>query len=208
MGAIRTALTDAVAAALPVAVVYFAGWAYLSSYLAEFGIDATQVEISFTTVLVYAFKPLSHGWPQVWLFGLAIALALAISFRELPSWATGFGFIIGCLVVYFLLFAIRDAANKEAHALAQKVWVNEKSMTEVVVNPQSSADPAYEDYAYCRDGDRLRQVIGLPNRMFLFCRSETEPQKRGALFLLNDAGAILYVANRTRNPSDVPQPKK
>ncbi|MDX0059785.1 hypothetical protein GOC19_25640 [Sinorhizobium meliloti] len=208
MGAIRTALVDAIAAALPVAVVYFAGWAYLSSYLAEFGIDATQVEVPFSTVLVYAFRPLSYIWPQACLLGLVIVLAVAISFRETPSCITGLGFGVCSVIIYCLLFAIRDAANEEAKALAQKVWTNEKSMTEVVVNPPVSVDPAYEDYVYCRDSDRLRQVIGLPNRMFLFCRSEAEPQKRGALFLLNDAGAILYVANRTRNPSDVPQPKK
>lgn len=104
MGAIRTALMDAIAAALPVAVVYFAGWAYLSSYLAEFGIDATQVEVPFSTVLVYAFRPLSYGWPQAWLFALVITLAVAISFREIPNWITGSGFVACCLIVYFSPF--------------------------------------------------------------------------------------------------------
>ncbi len=47
----RAALINAVTAALPVAIIYFGGWAYLSSYLGEFSIDATQVEVAFSTVL-------------------------------------------------------------------------------------------------------------------------------------------------------------
>ena len=62
MGAIRAALLDAVVAALTLALVYFAGWASLSSYLDSFGIDYTQVSIPLTTVLVYAFTPLSNVW--------------------------------------------------------------------------------------------------------------------------------------------------
>jgi hypothetical protein len=58
VGAVRAALVDAFIAALPVALIYFSGWAYLTSYLGQFGIDATQFDVSFTTVLVYAFVPL------------------------------------------------------------------------------------------------------------------------------------------------------
>ncbi|QWW70519.1 hypothetical protein [Rhizobium sp. WYJ-E13] len=56
----RTAIVEAVAAATPLAFVYFSGWAYLSVYLAEFDIDATQVNISLATVLVYAFVPIGR----------------------------------------------------------------------------------------------------------------------------------------------------
>ena len=37
MSSIRNTVLNAVVAVLPVAIVYFSGWAFLSSYLAEFG---------------------------------------------------------------------------------------------------------------------------------------------------------------------------
>jgi hypothetical protein len=84
VGGFRAALVDAVVAAVPVALVYFSGWAYLTSYLGEFGIDATQVNISFTTVLVYAFVPL-HGWYVISIFFLFSILILTAFLFDLYS---------------------------------------------------------------------------------------------------------------------------
>jgi len=54
----RTTLVDGALAASPVAVIYFSGWAYITSYIGQFGIDATQIDITLPVVLVYSFIPL------------------------------------------------------------------------------------------------------------------------------------------------------
>ncbi len=195
---IRAALTDAVIAAVPVAIVYFSGWAYLSSYLAEFGIDATQVDITFTTVLVYAFIPLQTPCLLIAMAIVAIA-AYFCSLVEKPKvWAQNLTGLMVLLIIAGMLFAVKWAANDAAEEMAKYVWRGEKSQTISVLATPNGADPAYQAYKVCRDGRRLRQIIGLTDQMFLLCRSAVAPCANGTMFAVNQDGTIGYMADRAR----------
>jgi hypothetical protein len=81
----RTAIVEAAAAATPLAFVYFSGWAYLSAYLGKFDIDATQVDVSLATVLVYAFVPL-NSWPVLIAIAIiAVLYLLSVFVRSLRN---------------------------------------------------------------------------------------------------------------------------
>jgi hypothetical protein len=210
VGAVRAALVEAFIAALPVALVYFSGWAYLTSYLGQFGIDATQFDVSFTTVLVYAFVPLQS--PLV-LF--TIALILLVGFtgfllefnaqeksKKLRSAAASLGLVALTLVVP-LLFVVKAAATTAAHDMSDNVWRGAKSQSVVPLVAPSKDDPAVKLYVVCRDERRLRQIIGLPNQLFLLCRSAVDECNRGTLFAVSHEGRILYSADKVREEINV-----
>lgn len=196
MGAIRSALVDAVIAALPVALVYFSGWAYLTSYLGQFGIDATQVDVSFTTVLVYAFAPLQST--KV-LAGLAVLTALGFVAFICDAYKS-ISVLLGMLVLVGLvcfLFVVKDAAAISAREMADNVWRGDKAQSVPLVIPQGD-DPAFSRYKACRDGRRFRQIIGLTNQMFLLCRSVVSACDRGTMFAITSEGRIAYTADKVR----------
>lgn len=210
MGAVRTALVDALFAALPVALVYFSGWAYLTSYLGQFGIDATQFDVSFTTVLVYAFVPLQ----SCMVLG-AIAVIVVLGFigfliefhakedsKGVRTVAASFGLFTVVLVVV-LLFIIKAAATTAARDMSDNVWKGEKSQSVVPLVDPRKDDPSVKLYNACRDGRRLRQVIGLPNQLFLMCRSAVDECNRGTLFAVSSEGKILYSADKVREEINV-----
>ncbi|SDA97363.1 hypothetical protein SAMN02927914_05855 [Mesorhizobium qingshengii] len=210
MGAIRAALVDAVFAALPVALVYFSGWAYLTSYLGQFGIDATQFDVSFTTVLVYAFVPLqSHC--VLWMLGGIGALGFLaflaeIHFSETSKTGKTLTVVLGLaalMMVIPLLFVISHLANTAAKEMADNVWKGDKSQSVMLLSDPKNDEAAVKSYNVCREGRRLRQIIGLPDQMFLICRSAVDPCNRGSLFAVNKDGHIIYVADKVREDIDV-----
>ncbi|MBA1140248.1 hypothetical protein [Mesorhizobium neociceri] len=210
MGAIRAALVDAVVAALPVALVYFSGWAYLTSYLGEFGIDATQIDISFTTVLVYAFVPLQSS-KVLWMIVAVGASGFAAFLIELHSddkaktgqtWASGF-VVLTMILLVCLLFVIKGAATAAGQEMAHDVWGGRKSQSVMTLSASKPEDDASVLYEVCRKGRRLRQIIGLPDQMFLMCRSAADPCNRGTLFAVSKDGRIVYTADKIREDIDV-----
>ncbi len=205
MGAVRTALVEALFAALPVALVYFSGWAYLTSYLGQFGIDATQFDASFTTVLVYAFVPLQSWW-VLGVIGAIILLGFVgflIEFNSkddskvLRSVAAGLG-VSAMVLVVALLFVIKAAASDAAREMSDNVWKGDKSQSVVPLVDPKKDDAAIKLYNACREGRRLRQVIGLPNQLFLMCRSDVDECNRGTLFAISTDGKVLYTADKVR----------
>ncbi|MCY1667032.1 hypothetical protein [Rhizobium sp. SL86] len=195
MGAIRAALLDAVVAALPVALVYFAGWAYLSSYLDAFGIDYTQVNIPLTTVLVYAFTPLSNVWllfATAFLIGGWQLLALIPKCRKFQGRvAVSFSAII--LVVAML--TIKYVAAFEANVRVADVWLGRKSISQVVLSRSDAAEVGYSKYAECRASDSNRQILALPEQTFLLCLNKKWPDN-AILFVVKGDGTISYFAGR------------
>lgn len=195
MGAIRAALLDAVVAALPVALVYFAGWAYLSSYLDAFGIDYTQVNIPLTTVLVYAFTPLSNCWFLVAAAVLGAGwqiVALNPKYRKFQG-RVAVSFWAAVLVV--AMIAIKAVAAFEANIRATDVWQGRKSISQVVLSKSDSAEVGYRRYAECRASDSNRQILGLPEQMFLLCLNKRWPDN-AVLFVVKADGTIAYFARR------------
>ncbi|RVC41667.1 MAG: hypothetical protein E5V60_15635 [Mesorhizobium sp.] len=211
MGGVRAALVDAVIAAIPVALVYFSGWAYLTSYLGEFGIDATQIDISFTTVLVYAFVPLQAFYVLALFFLLAVLTLAAFLFelyakdqndKRNKTIAAIIAFVSALLFVC-LLFVIKGAAVDAAEDMAHNVWKGSKSQSIPTLGSSGNDEKVVADlYRACRDGRRLRQIIGLPDQMFLMCRSEVDPCNHGTLFVVNKDGRITYTADKVRRDID------
>jgi hypothetical protein len=195
MGAIRAALLDAFVAALPVALVYFAGWAYLSSYLDAFGIDYTQVNIPLTTVLVYAFTPLSNIWLLVGfilIIGTWQVASLKPSCRRLQGriavsfWA---------VILVFAMIAIKFVAAQEAAMRAANVWQGRKSISQAILSRKDDLEVGYKKYADCRASDSIRQILGLPEQIFLLCLNKNWPEY-AILFVIKADGTISYYAKR------------
>ncbi|WP_202356180.1 hypothetical protein [Mesorhizobium sp. 113-3-3] len=192
MGGVEVAFLEAIAAVVPAALVYFSGWAYLSSYVGVFGIDATQLEIGVPTVLVYAFRPL-QSWTLI-IFAVIVMATAAIVYKfgvrnQLFWWS----YIVGIPVV--ALFVISYAAKNSANELAENVWRGHKIQAFANV---TSSGPTADEYKLCQHDLRMHQIIGLPNRLFLLCRSAQTPCDRGVMYVVNDDGRIVYTANEIR----------
>lgn len=179
-------------AVLPIAIVFFSGWAYLSSYIGEFGVDATEVTVPLPTVLVYAFSPLKS--PRV-LFFLAISLGgwLASGYFREKECRNQIVLVAALVGLVIFLFVIRDAAQGKARTMAHLVWTGDKAFSvPVLITPHQ--DEAYDAFEKCRDRRGLRQIIGLPDRMYLLCRDKYYPCERGRMFVVSNAGVIIYPA--------------
>lgn len=198
MGAIRAALLDAVVAALPVALVYFAGWAYLSSYLDAFGIDYTQVSIPLTTVLVYAFTPLSN-WRVLSMAAVILivwqCVALTPSCRKLQVRTS----ITACAVILAaMMFTIKAVAASEAKEMAEYVWRGEKSISNFILTRLDAQESGYQKFVDCRIKDQLRQILGLPEQTFLLCINKRW-KDNAVLFVIKADGTISYYAARRKS---------
>lgn len=202
MAAVREALVDAVVAALPVAVVFFSGWAYLSSYLGEFGIDATQVSVPLTTVLVYAFIPL-QSW---WLLGyLAICLVfgqILAAYAGQSELAANLAISVALAALVLLLFIVKWVASIDAAQMANFVWEGEKSHTIATVSSPLQPSEVHTYYESCREERRLRQIIGFTDQMYLLCRDKDMPLWRGRMYLISSSGNIVYTASLSHKPPE------
>lgn len=198
MSMIKSAVMDAVVAALPLALVYFSGWAYLSSYLAIFGIDATQVNIPITTVLVYAFIPLKSWSALAFLAAVALVVYAVSLLKNLPDWVKNLGVPAAAAAVVLLLFVVKHVAERRAAEMADHVWQGDKSHTVVELRPAGQQSIARELYNSCIGGRRLRQIIGLGETMYLLCRSARRPENYSIMFVISKDREIAYYADRTR----------
>ncbi len=187
----RAALIDAVIAALPLAVIFFSGWAYLSSYLGEFGIDATEVTVPLQTVLVYSFAPLKSWRVLLYLAFCMLCLLFVVNYAR-NTWSfDSVSASIMAIALVVLLFVVEGSATAAARTMANFVWTGHKAMS-VPVLSKSPTDPAYVDLRQCLDKRRVRQIIGFPDRMYLLCRDEFLPCLRGRMFVVSASGTIMY----------------
>jgi hypothetical protein len=193
---VRTALYDAIAAALPIAIVYFAGWAYLAKYLAEFGIDATQVSITLSTVLVYAFVPLKTVGVIAYCL-VALAVVGYMTTTQIPKTARRLSLLFAIVGTCLFLFVIDDAAARAAHGMAKHVWRGEKSISIPVLSSSASGHET-AIYKMCAEDGRLRQIIGLTDGMYILCRDKYAPCYYGLMFAISLDGRIIYTAERRR----------
>lgn len=205
MSTIRNAILDTVLAALPVAVVYFSGWAYLSRYLGQFGVDATQVDIPITTVLVYAFIPLNSAEVLAYLLVVGIIAAVLSLISSPSSFTVALYFFGGTVGIVLLLFVVMDAAERRATVMSDHVWQGQKSITVVPLRPGGPQDVGRAHYDRCVEGRQLRQIIGLRETLFLLCRSAAAPKFHGVMFVINADREIAYFAERTRSDVDTQQ---
>ncbi|UCI23995.1 hypothetical protein [Mesorhizobium sp. B2-8-5] len=192
MGGVKVAFLEAIAAVVPVALVYFSGWAYLSSYVGAFGIDATQLDVGFPTVLVYAFPPL-QSWTLLIFAIIVIGVAALVYKFGVRTQLFWWPYVVVLLVS--ALFVISYVAKESANEMAENVWRGKKVQAFANV---SSGGPSADQYKLCQSDFRLHQIIGLANRLFLLCRSALTPCDRGVMYVINDDGRIIYTANEIR----------
>lgn len=76
-------ISDFLIVTIPGVLLYFTGWAYLSSYLASFGIDPSELKLDTATILVYSYPPISDfittNWHSVtthWFAAILIVLSV------------------------------------------------------------------------------------------------------------------------------------
>lgn len=93
---------------------------------------------------------------------------------------------------------IKDSAAYAAKEMAHNVWKGTKSQSVMTLGENKNDADANSLYIACRQGRRLRQIIGMPNQMFLLCRSSVDPCNRGTLFVVNNEGRIVYFADKVR----------
>jgi hypothetical protein len=185
---LRQAIQDAVLAVLPIALVYFSGWAYLSNYLGGFGIDATAVNIPIDTVLVYAFRPL-YSWQIIGLLSFFSASASAVRYSRFARrvWIKLDLFFVAIALIVALV-TINYTSTVKSDALIESVWNGDRPRT--TATAESPADHI-DDYKVCATDRRLSKVIELPDRVYVLCRSEIQPCDRGILFLVGNDGRLI-----------------
>jgi hypothetical protein len=194
MASFRETVVETAMAALPVAVVYFAGWAYLSSYLAEFGIDSTQVDIPLTTVLVYSFRAL-YSW---WIGGMAVLFIIlhkAIKHIDRPyslrRWVEDNEALIYLVLLVVATVVVYHVSKDAAADRAVSVWHGERPKTFATVSSTVRDQTVTDEYKQCWDEKRLEQIIGFKDQMYLLCRHPALPCSRGLVFLVTSAGDII-----------------
>lgn len=206
----RDAVTDAMAVAVPLAVVYFAGWAYLSSYLGQFGIDATQVEIPWPTVLVYAFRALSSYlmWTVFLLLAIALFIALALWVRQRAVIISGRAFRLSHAYALLMVFAVpgylwgvHKVSAWAAEDKATSVWFGERPKAFAVSDDERDVD-VLQFYQACGLDGRFEQIIAFPDRTFLLCRHPAAPCSEGVVFTVAASGEILLHQRIRRAPQD------
>jgi hypothetical protein len=196
MNGIRGALLDAVIAALPVAIVFFSGWAYLTSYLGEFGVDATEVTVPLPTVLVYAFTPLQSARVLMFL-GLSMAAwVLGSCYGKTSECRNQTTILLSLVALVIFLFVIKGAAVAEAKTMANFVWSGNKAFTVPVITTPHSQEETYSALAQCGERRGLRQIIGFPDRMYVLCRDKYFSCERGRMFMIFTTGVIVYSSLR------------
>lgn len=198
MSSMKTAVLEAIVAAFPVAILYFSGWAYLTGYIGYFGIDATEVEIAFSTVLVYAFIPLK-AWPVLCFLALAAVFGYYFTTQEWSGIARLRWAALGLVAAVAFLLVVKFSANWEARNMSDHVWRGAKSHTVAMVPYRVSDGKYHQLYRTCADQRRLRHIIGLPGRTYVLCRSAVTPCTAGTMFVINDEGRIIYVADKARD---------
>lgn len=196
MNTVRTALYEAIAAALPIAIIYFAGWAYLVKYLAEFGIDATQVSIALSTVLAYAFVPLKSGGVIMYCAVSLFVIGYLVTTKVYKT-VKRLSFVFAVVGVGLFLFVIDDAAARAAEKMAKHVWNGEKSISIPVLAATATGD-AVSSFETCSKERRLRQIIGLTDEMYVLCRDMYLPCSYALMFAISKEGRIIYTAERRR----------
>jgi hypothetical protein len=76
----QKAIVEFLIATLPAVFLYFVGWGYLYFYFDAFGINISEINLDTSTVLIYAFSPISIAAKsyRIWLGPTIFAFAAAV----------------------------------------------------------------------------------------------------------------------------------
>lgn len=196
----RSFLPEAIIASIPIALLYFLGWAYLAHLMGRFGIDITAVEIPFQTVLVFSFRPLSEPEFQI---GLAFAVILAFLTKYF-LYAQGVKIIDSTIAISgsvillpFVMFLLVALAQHSADSFAWKVWNGDRVRIKAHIVQEDGSDMV-ADYVHCIRKNWLINIISFHDRSFFLCTGEDEFVVSGQVFQTNSEGRVKYAWQITR----------
>lgn len=175
-------LLDACLVAVPLALGYFAGIAYLDAYLSAFSISIHEVDTPLATIVAHSYTVFTHPgflWKLALillaLFGGALVL-WQVRQRQLVSTSFPMHFlVVGAVLLASLavFIAIKTSAEETARTAAQRVWHEANA----IVIPRSSL-ALHESrlsvqqrlrLSRCLDQATIKHVLATPERSFALC---------------------------------------
>ena len=175
-------LLDACLVAVPLALGYFAGIAYLDAYLSAFSISIHEVDAPLATIVAHSYTVFTHAgflWKLALvllvLFGGAVVV-WQVRQRQLVSSGFPMHFLVaGAVLVASLtvFIAIKTSAEETARTAAQRVWHEANA----IVIPRSSLALLENRLSVqqrlrlsrCLDQATIKHVLATPERSFALC---------------------------------------
>jgi len=209
-------LRDFAISVLPVAILYFCGWAYLSFYLSAFGINIGELGLDIQTVFIYSFSPiyvLATQQTSVVIIALGLYAALYIIYRatrrrnkapeehqlSLSFYDILSYFLVGLALFLSLLIPIRWGANYKS----QNLWSHGGTFTDAApALTKSTPDLTWsENYASCRERRELSLIFSTGDRFYVLCR-DSGNQAQGLVFELNGPSDLrsVRIAAKAESP--------
>ncbi len=181
------ALLDASLVAVPLALGYFAGIAYLDAYLSAFSISIHEVDAPLATIVAHSYTVFTHA-AFLWKTSLVL---LALFFGAVVLWqakhrklvATDFPaqpLAFGALLVAGLLIfiAIKASAEETARTAAHRVWNDANA----IVIPRKSlslhdnrlGSQQWVRLEKCLKSARIKHVTATSERSYAICVIDQE----------------------------------
>lgn len=199
----RGILPEALLASIPVALLYFVGWAYLNRFLGRFGIDITSVDIPLTTVLIFSFRPFGTPVFYILLFCIVIIVLivrLLVYTRMIPAFSLD-GTVLVCfgfLALPLTFQSFKSLADTSANSFAESIWQDERARVKFVAWEDSPAS-LMADFSHCNERNWLRHIISFQDTSFVLCAAENGPSRRGAVFQVSSEGRVRASWRVTRS---------
>lgn len=214
---LRKLIYEFVVATLPLAVVYYVGWAYLYFYLNLFGINITELHFDSATIFIYAFAPVYLTLQGYWWLILLIVVAavmMILSIRKLfhRQWLlvrTKFGNLSTALQIFLLIIALLCVlvilapwlqwAAKEKRA---QVWEDRgeyaiglasgerKDSAAGAASPQSSLALWQDSYKECSAEQALLLIFSDEKALYLLCKSVEDPNQGTVFEIRREFGLV------------------
>ncbi|MEC5322379.1 hypothetical protein [Aurantimonas sp. A3-2-R12] len=193
--------------ALPVAILYFSGTIYISSYLARFGIDWTEAELSLQEILIFSFKVITYPLFLVMflVFNLLVVAAtwggngrqveIAVNISPLGKISVG-------AVSIFAGFAFLYLTGKAAgDALAEAVWDEKRAKYYMTLSKKSFDEIVDADIkasiSLCLERRNSSHIFSDGKMTFVLCRSSNNPRQHGVVYsIVNNEVIGIRSVNR------------
>lgn len=175
-------LLDASLVAVPLALGYFAGIAYLDAYLSAFSISIHEVDAPLATIVAHSYTVFTHVdflWKLalvlLGLFGGAIALR-KVQRRQFLSESFPSNFLVaGALLLASLIvfMAIKSSAEGTARTAAQRVWHEANAIViprrSLALHESRLSVQQRLRLTRCLDQAAIKHVLATPERSFALC---------------------------------------
>jgi hypothetical protein len=194
--ATESAFAGVVIGAIPAALAYFVGWAYLYYYLAAFGIGITELELGVESIFIFAAPPVFWALTRYWWIVLLLVIVIgallwrfesvyftgATTLRRFPA-ISGFAFF---LILMVLAMAVAPVVKRAAVERANEKWGRVGVRIQAAVDKTGAFSLQYLDFTQCMDRRALDLIFSDKSVSYLLCVSE-----------INDSTGVVYEVRRT-----------